>query len=746
MPISSRQRKRAPHYYNSDEVDKFISTNPDKNESFVLRNCIVYLRRLLDFNIPLDKNTLNLLAWILGPDFQEIEKNVVNSMTQEEKARYESRLVEADDAEESADLIYHVIKRYSKKRVKTFISFISKIINQRYKSLTYRGISDTEKKIRGLEKMFNLSKSEIEFASFLYIVTAWTPAQEYFVDYLSCHTISGRRYLRAVLQMTEGQIGAILGGTIMRIELCEIDKYSFSLSDDFVNYFLKPSDKVVSANYFRRVSGKTIPLESHLIDSKKTDNVLNLLSVKRESPSHILLYGAPGTGKTSYAHGLVQKLGVPAYEILKDEENKASKRRTAIMACLNITNCNDGSVIIVDEADNILNTQDSWFSRGETQDKGWLNQFLEEPEVRMLWITNKIDQIDPSVLRRFSFSLHFETFNQRQRVILWEAILRSHRVKRYFNADDIKELSNLYPVSAAIIDLAIKKATDTAPSVTSANFKETIRMNLAAHISLTNGGFQKKIVDTIEKQYSIDGLNVEGDLPTIMHQIEAFDKFLRQGDKSINRNFNLLFYGPPGTGKSEYARYIAKHLEKEIICKRASDIISRYVGDTEKNISLAFEEAEADEAILIIDEADSFLYNRSWAERSWEISHTNEFLTQMERFRGMLICTTNMLRGLDSASIRRFNHKIKFDYLRPEGNVIFYQKLLASLANSPLNVNIEDELRKIRKLTPGDFRVIRDRYSFYKPQEINHQTMVEALSKESNIKQIQRDGGKRIGF
>jgi SpoVK/Ycf46/Vps4 family AAA+-type ATPase len=746
MPTSSRQRKRPPHYYDSDEVDKFISTNPDKNESFVLRNCIVYLRRLLDFSIPLDKNTFNLLAWILGPDFQEIDKHVVNSMTQEEKARYESSLVEADDAEESADLIYHVIKKYNKRRTKTFISYINEIINQRYKSLAYRGSSDTEKKIRGLEKMFNLSKSEIEFATFLYIVTAWTPPQEYFVDYLSCHTISGRRYLRAVLQMTEGQIGAILGGTIMRIELCEIDKYSFSLSEDFVNYFLKPSDKVLSANYFRRVSGKTIPLESHLIDSKKTDNVLNLLNVKRESPSHILLYGAPGTGKTSYAHGLVQKLGVPTYEILKDEENKASKRRTAIMACLNITNCNDGSIIIVDEADNILNTQDSWFSRGETQDKGWLNQFLEEPEVRMIWITNKIDQIDASVLRRFSFSLHFQTFNQQQRVKLWESILRRHRVKRYFNTEEIKKLSHSYPVSAAIIDLSLKKALDTSATTTSDNFKETVRMNLDAHMSLTNKGFQNRNVDSIEKHYSVEGLNVEGDLPTIMHQIEVFDKFLQQATKGISRNFNLLFYGPPGTGKSEFARYIAKHLERAIICKRASDIISCYLGNTEKNISHAFAQAESEDAILIIDEADSFLYNRSWAERSWEISHTNEFLTQMERFRGILICTTNMLQGLDSASIRRFNHKIKFDYLRPEGNVIFYQRLLASLVSNPLSDEIEDELRRIKQLTPGDFRVIRDRYSFYKPQEINHQTMVEALSKEANIKQFQRDGGKRIGF
>jgi len=125
---------------------------------------------------------------------------------------------------------------------------------------------------------------------------------------------------------------------------------------------------------------------------------------------------------------------------------------------------------------------------------------------------------------------------------------------------------------------------------------------------------------------------------------------------------------------------------------------------------------------------------------------TNEFLTQMERFRGILICTTNMLQGLDGASIRRFNHKIKFDYLKPEGNVIFYKRLMASLASDSFNENIENELRSIRQLTPGDFRIVRDRYSFYKPQDLNHQLLLESLTREAGIKQFQRDGGKRIGF
>ena len=130
----------------------------------------------------------------------------------------------------------------------------------------------------------------------------------------------------------------------------------------------------------------------------------------------------------------------------------------------------------------------------------------------------------------------------------------------------------------------------------------------------------------------------------------------------------------------------------QIICKRVSDLQSKWVGESEQNIKQAFAEAEAEEAILIIDEADSLLFSRERAQQSWEISFTNEFLTQMERFKGILICTTNRLKDIDHASIRRFNYKIGFNYLKPDGNITFYQKLLAPLTNTPLDETNQKEV------------------------------------------------------
>jgi transitional endoplasmic reticulum ATPase len=437
-------------------------------------------------------------------------------------------------------------------------------------------------------------------------------------------------------------------------------------------------------------------------------------------------------------------LKLPAYEIIRDEENTTQKRRAAIIACLNMTNKDAGSLIVVDEADNILNTRFSWFSRGETQDKGWLNQLLEEPGARMVWISNTINNIEESVLRRFAFSLQFKPFTQRQRIQLWETVLKCHKTKSRLEAGEIIELAKRYKVSAGAISLAVKKTLEVK-TTSKKEFKPGLILVLEAHQTLLNKGGKLVDKNQIEKAYSLEGLNIEGEVDSMISQLQAFDHYLRQAEKDQLMNMNLLFYGTPGTGKSELARYIAGLLDREIIVKRASDLHGPYVGMTEKNIRESFDQAEREEAVLIIDEADTFLFKRDHAERSWEISFTNEFLTQMERFRGLLICTTNRLSGLDQASIRRFNYKIKFNYLTPGGSIVFYQKLLSPLVKNPLPIKVEASLKNITDLAPGDFKIVRDRFSFIPEEKINHLELVLALKAEADLKRS-LEGKKVLGF
>jgi len=720
--------------------NKLLRSSTDKSERFVLQHCIAYLESLISSETILQKEIFGVLSWLLGDKFRLVEKRLCSMLSKKELGQRQYDIDNANNTDNSIDLIHKILYTSSKSRATTFITLVRKELAIRKKCLAYRSKSEIEKNIQNLAEKFNLTQDDIKLCTFLYITTAWHKAEEYFVSHLKCNALSGRRYLKAVLQMTEKQINTVLSGNLVKIELCAIKNNGFAATDALTELLLNPSEEGLESKYFSRVTNNTNRINMKETDHQKTEHILKLLSAKRQSATHILLHGASGSGKTSYALSIAQELGIPTYEVAKNE-NKSGGRKAAIKACVNSTNNRD-SIIIIDNAHEILRKKYIYSRDAEAEDKYWLINILKKPAPKILWVANNIDDIDADVLKHFSFSLEFKQINKRQRIDAWKSILNKHRLKNSFSDEELEDLSK-YPVNTDVIDRCVKTAIEIALPE-KGNLKEVVRKNVEAQMELIKNKPNNK--DKIENNYSLEGLNVEGDLPTIMYQLEAFDKFLQDSDNSLNRNFNLLFYGPPGTGKSELARYIGKHLEREIMCKRASDIVSPYVGETEQNISRVFRKAEAGEAILIIDEADTFLYRREWAIRSWEISQTNEFLTQMERFRGILICTTNMLCGLDSASIRRFNHKLNFDYLNTEGNIVFYQRLLAPLTSNSIDEIAEEKLRKIKQLTPGDFKIVRDRFSFYSPQDLNHQVLVEALSKEASIKQFQRNGGKRIGF
>lgn len=602
-----------------------------------------------------------------------------------------------------------------------------------------------EKNMAALKGMFNLTDHEVDFCIFLFILYSYEAAETFFVNHLECNKLIKQRYLANVLGFNKKELNEVLNGTLKKISLFEMDNYDLKLEDDFIQLFQNTSDRTFSENFYFKIPSNKIPFDYYLIKKEERNHILNLLKEKPETSTHILFYGSPGTGKTSFAHSVANHLGIRAYEIVRGDDNTTQNRRAGIVACQNITNGGHGSLVLVDEADNLLNTQASWFMRGETQDKGWLNELMEKPGIRMIWITNSINGIEGSVLRRFAYSVHFRPFNRRQRLQLWNNIIRNNKCKKLFSQKEVENFAKKYPVNAGIIDLSVKKSLESYNG-SKAEFQQAVDLALTAHETLLNYGEKKINKDGVEKHYSLDGLNVKGDLKATLEQLRAFDEYLRKEDQDKIMNMNLLFYGPPGTGKSELARYIAEKLDRETICKRVSDIQNKYVGETEKNIRNAFLEAEREEAILVFDEVDSLLFSRDRAVHSWEISFTNEFLTQMERFRGILICTTNRMKDLDQASIRRFNHKIGFDYLTASGNQIFYNLFLGPLANSPLNSAARRKINRLNHLTPGDFQVIRDRYSFYASEDVDHNFLIEALQNEAQIKAQQHDLGEKIGF
>jgi len=214
------------------------------------------------------------------------------------------------------------------------------------------------------------------------------------------------------------------------------------------------------------------------------------------------------------------------------------------------------------------------------------------------------------------------------------------------------------------------------------------------------------VIDSAMKVQSREVPRTGSKTGTVKYQLTAvnadcnLDEVL-EGLKQTGES-RICIYGPPGTGKSAFAKHVAEVIGKTVLLKRASDILAPYIGQTEGNIAEMFRQAKADGAVLILDEADSFLRSRDGAKRSWEITAVNEMLTQMESFDGIFFATTNLMDHLDSACLRRFDMKINFGFLKQPQRLSLCREVCQSL-DLDWSPAIETNLNLLEKLTPGDF-------------------------------------------
>lgn len=244
------------------------------------------------------------------------------------------------------------------------------------------------------------------------------------------------------------------------------------------------------------------------------------------------------------------------------------------------------------------------------------------------------------------------------------------------------------------------------------------------------------------KDYSLDGLNITGDIG-LGRIVEAVRKFRNEKDDGVDPDrprMNLLLWGPPGTGKTEFIKYLGKELNAKVLVKMGSDLLSMYVGGTEQNIKRAFAEAEADNAILFLDEIDGLVQDRSGASKSWEVTQVNDLLYQMENFKGVMVGATNFMDNLDQAIMRRFTFKLQFDYLDEAGKRLFFERMF----KTQLTDADAAKLAEVRNLAPGDFRTVRQSMYYLGGTVTNAQRIAE-LEKESSVKRDTKKAGK-IGF
>ena len=415
----------------------------------------------------------------------------------------------------------------------------------------------------------------------------------------------------------------------------------------------------------------------------------------RKPGVNLLFYGEPGTGKTEFARTLCGEIGARLYDIGRHELGPEARETPSRWACLEyaLESLADepGAVVLFDEMEDL-----------PLRPKQWLNRLLEENRTPILWTCNATDfyrSHQSFFIDRILHALEFRRVPRSVTAGVYGRILGARGLPEDTATALSGEFARMEDVTPRQVTLAADAATavagggggtsDGAPDSPDSEVADAIRRAVSRKRRLRRGFFPAD--EAPPRHYDPALLRADRDLRELADRITACGP----------RRIGLLFSGPPGTGKTAFVRHLADRWERELLVRRASDLLGSFVGETEKNLARAFAEAQDTGAILVFDEADSLLADRRGAHRNWEVSQVNELLSQMERHPLPFACTTNLADRLDPAASRRFLFRARFRPLdRPR---------IARAYRLFFEAEAPPEALALTGLTPADFAGVRER-------------------------------------
>jgi SpoVK/Ycf46/Vps4 family AAA+-type ATPase len=454
----------------------------------------------------------------------------------------------------------------------------------------------------------------------------------------------------------------------------------------------------------------------------------------------MLFYGPPGTGKTMTAHAIAKHLGSKVLNVdipTFIAHREADRFLPGIFREAKLQN----ALVFFDECEILFKDRQS----GSLLTTMLLTE-LERFDGVAVFATNLPETLDEAFLRRVMLRIKFPEPDIQSRAAIWKSLLpKSAPLAPDLDLESLAtrfEMTGGYIKNAVLMAVAraIQKNPDQ-PLITNEILDEAAAGQLVSFATddMNNSKVRLKDVVLPEKQLKIVSsiLASHRHLPTILRRWKA-------GGASQEGGIVALLYGPPGTGKTMCAEAIAGEINRPLYIVRTSTILSKYVGESEKNLNDMFQKAKAQQAVLFLDEADSLLGARQQNDQRHDRSLVNLLLSLIERHKGIVLLATNHADFLDEALRRRITHQIPFE--RPDEKLrkTLWQKLLPCADELDADVDV-DLLAKQFELSGAEIKVCVLRAATMAAVENAKlsQKMIEEIAGEI---EGGKNGKKGIGF
>jgi SpoVK/Ycf46/Vps4 family AAA+-type ATPase len=506
-----------------------------------------------------------------------------------------------------------------------------------------------------------------------------------------------------------------------------------TMPESFVRYFLETDYQIENCftGLFVRCAAPTVNEKdfSHL---KNDLEIVKRLLRRRSLRSKILIHGLSGVGKTQLGLLLATLTDNAPFQIVNASEKgkplSPIERLTIYSRAQQYLSHHRNAVILFDDINIIFPDTNRNVIHSDQINTFWVRDIVRKSQIPSIWVVNSSQSLPSSILNEFDFVLEVVQPSVTKKVKL---------VTETISNTPIDNLTRQTITTKSFTPKLLHNASRIANQLAK---KKKHKNRIFRHI--LDAQFRAQTNESI-------GIQTDSQPPLFDFDIELVNaapnpRLFVDKIRAVN-TARLCFYGVPGSGKSALARYIAKIKNKQLIVKRASDILRPFVGQTEIQIKNMFNDAIKSDAILLLDEVDTFLRSREMAYRSWEVSKVNELLSQMESFNGVLICTTNMMSNFDTAALRRFDLKMEFFYLSAQQVWKCFRKLSEQhgFKLAP-NSAIRNEVMRCTRISLGDFVTLHRQFAFLKPSSV--EDILDRLKQEQRCKEIFANEGSKIGF